>query len=470
MHHAAPISPDPRVYIPPRPVSLPAVVSLIRVLRQGDGDLLSLLPNTAYRDPIGPLGYSRRSIVIVNEPSAVRQVLSEQTDCFPKSDLMVNATEALIGDSIFTSSGTTWRRQRAMVDPAFTALRINQAFPAMSAGVDEAEAQFDAAIEKGRPLSLDKAMGHLAADIICRTVFSSSLQSEIAHQVFDDFAVFERSVAQVEVLRLIWDKAWTKVPQKPDVLAACARIRGHLGTWIDDHLNAPEGHYDDIATAVIAAQDPDSGERFTREELIDQLGVFFLAGHETTASALTWAVYLLAMHEPTRARMRAEVEAIAGDGPISIEQLKKLTFTRAMFRETLRLYPPITFLPRVALEPTIVAGRKIKRGALVMIAPWVLHRHQLYWEQPDHFDPDRFLPPRDSEQTAGSYIPFGQGARLCSGAAFATIESTLFLARLVRGYDIEVADADRVRPVARMTTRPAKQIMIQMTRRPAPSC
>ena len=451
-------------YVPPRPVSLPAIVSLFRVLRQGDGDLLSLLPNTAYRDPIGPLGYSRRSIVIANAPDLIRTVLNDENEIFPKSDLMVNATEALIGDSIFVSSGDTWRRQRAMIDPAFTAMRINRAFGAMNAGVDEAEATFDHAAETGEAISLDKAMGHLAADIICRTVFSSSLQSEIAHQVFDDFAIFERSVAQVEVLRLIWDKAWTKVPQKPDVLAACRRIRAHLGTWIDEHVNAPEGHFNDIASAVIAARDSQTGKGFTREELIDQLGVFFLAGHETTASALTWAVYLLAMHEETRERMRAEVADVAADTPITIEHTKKLSFTRNMFRETLRLYPPITFLPRVALENTRLGSRRIKKGALVMIAPWVVHRHQRYWHDPDVFDPDRFLPEREHELTPGCYIPFGQGHRLCSGAAFATIESTLFLARLVRRYDIVVSRPDDVRPVARMTTRPARQIMIRLKR------
>ncbi len=451
-------------YTPPRPVSLPAIVSLIRVLRQGDGDLLSLLPNTAYRDPIGPLGYSRRSIVIANAPELIRQVLGDENQIFPKSDLMVNATEALIGDSIFVSSGDTWRRQRAMVDPAFTAMRINRAFPAMSAGVDEAESYFDQTIAEGRAFSLDKAMGHLAADIICRTVFSSSLKSEIAHQVFDDFAIFERSVAQVEVLRLIFDKAWSTVPQKPEVLAACARIRSHLGTWIDGHINASPGTYDDIAAAVIAAKDATTGQPFTREELIDQLGVFFLAGHETTASALTWAVYLLAMHAPTRERMRAEVKQVCGDGPITIEHTKKLTFTRNMFRETLRLYPPITFLPRVALEGTKLGKKRIKKGALVMVAPWVVHRHQRYWKHSDVFDPDRFSPAREAEMTPGCYIPFGQGHRLCSGAAFATIESTLFLARLVRRYDIQVENP-AIRPVARMTTRPSEQVMVRFSAR-----
>ena len=451
-------------YTPPRPVSLPAIVSLVRVLRQGDGDLLSLLPNTAYRDAIGPLGYSRRSIVIANAPDLIRRVLSDEDGIFPKSDLMVNATEALIGDSIFVSSGETWRRQRAMVDPAFTAMRIDRAFPAMSAGVDVAERQFDIAAGAGSAVSLDKAMGHLAADIMCRTVFSSTLESDVAHQVFDDFAIFERSVAQVEVLRLIFDKAWSKVAQKPDVLAACGRIRAHLGQWIDGHRQAAPGTYDDIASAVIAARDATTGKGFDREELIDQLGVFFLAGHETTASALTWAVYLLAMHEPTRERMRAEVEAVAGDEPLTMGHVKKLVFTRNMFRETLRLYPPITFLPRVALESTRLGTKRIKKGALVMVAPWVVHRHRRYWKDPDIFDPDRFSPGRETEMTPGCYIPFGQGDRLCSGAAFATIESTLFLARLVRRFDVTIDNPD-IRPVARMTTRPSEQVMVRLIRR-----
>jgi cytochrome P450 len=446
-------------YVPPRPVSLPAIVSLLRVLRQGDGDLLSLLPASAYRDPIGPLGYSRRSIIIANAPELIRQVLSDEAGIFPKSDLMVNAVEALIGDSIFVSSGQRWKSQRAMIDPAFSAMRINRAFESMSAAMDEAEAGYDA--QGGIAFSLDKAMGHLAADIICRTVFSASLQSDIAHQVFEDFAIFERSVAQVEVLRLIFDKAWTKVPQKPEVLAACARIRACLGQWVDGHLAAAPGTHNDIASAVIEARDSQSGAPFSREELIDQLGVFFLAGHETTASALTWAVFILAMHKPIVAQMRAEVEAVAGDGPISIEHTKKLVVVRNMFRETLRLYPPITFLPRVALEHTRLGTRRIRKGALVMIAPWVVHRHQRYWKNPDVFDPDRFLPQRDHEMVAGAYIPFGQGARLCSGAAFATVESVLFLARLVRRYDVVVDEPDAVRPVARMTTRPASQIMVR---------
>lgn len=448
---------------PPRPAPLPAVLSLLRVLRQGDGDLLSLLPAAAYRMRIGELGWSRRSILLVNAPELVREVLLDAGENFPKSDLMVNALEPLIGDSIFVSSGATWRRQRRMIDPALSQIRVNRAFGDMAAGATACEATLDAAAASGELLSLDLLMSHLTADIICRTVFSTTLETHAAHAVFDAFTLFERSVAQVEIRRLILDRAWTKIPQRVEVLDACALIRRHLGDLLDTHL-AAGARFDDIAQAVIAARDLATNTGFTREELIDQLGVLFLAGHETSASALTWVFFLLATRPALVARLRAEVVEVAGDGPIGLEQTKRLPFVRNVFRETLRLYPPITFLPRIANAATRIGERRVKRGALIMIAPWVLHRHQRYWRDPDQFDPDRFLPERESELTPGAYIPFGFGPRICAGAAFATVEATLLVARLFRRFDFIIQDAAQVRPAARLTTRPAEQILMRVAR------
>ncbi|CAN0308306.1 unnamed protein product, partial [Chrysoparadoxa australica] len=186
--------------------------------------------------------------------------------------------------------------------------------------------------DAGSTLSLDQVTSELTADIICRTVFSTSLDTEISQDVFEDFVIFERNVAQVKIWRLIVDPAWTEVEQDPEVLAACERIRKHLGTLTDTHLNAAPGEYDDIASAVIAARDADTGEAFTREELIDQLGVFFLAGHETSASALTWAFYLLAMQPQVAQRLRDEVDAVTGGGDITFDGIKKLVFTRSVFK------------------------------------------------------------------------------------------------------------------------------------------
>jgi cytochrome P450 len=448
---------DGQAVDPPRPRPLWPVAALARTLWQGEGNLLALLPASAYRVKAGALGYSRRSIILFNDPAVVREILEDKEGIFPKSDLMVGALEALIGESIFVTDGEKWRRQRAMIDPAFSHMRLSLAFKAMSEAVADQETRLEGLAASGEALSLDLAMSHLTADIICRTVFSVSLGSGVARDVFDNFLVFERDVAQVRIARLISDPAWTRVPQKPEVLAACARIRAHLGALIDGHAGT-----DDIAGAVIAARDAATGEGFTRDELIDQLGVFFLAGHETTASALTWAVYILASRPDILSGLRAEVAAVAGDGPISFEQTRRMPYARAIFREALRLYPPITFMPRVALKPTTIGGYRLRRGALVMIAPWTLHRHKSYWRDPDRFDPDRFLPEGESAQTPGAFIPFGAGPHTCVGAGFATAESILVLACLARRFEFDVSQARGVRPVARLTTRPAREIMCRV--------
>ena len=444
-------------YEPPHPSGRSALVSLVRAMGRDRGDLLSLIPGAAYRMPIGPLGWSRRSTVVVNAPDLVRRVLIEERERFPKSDLMVNALDPLIGDSMFVSEGETWRRQRRMMDPSMSQMRIDRAFPAMQAGIDAATTELSDLAQRRAPFSLDLLMSHLTADIICRTVFSTSLFTATTHEVFDAFSLFERSVAQVNILRLIVDPAWTKPPQRPDVLNACSQIRRHLGDLLDTHLGANEGQFDDIATSVIAARDK-AGVRFTRAELIDQLGVLFLAGHETSASALTWVFYILAMRPDLVRRIRDEVRNIAADGPIGLEHVKRLTFVRNVFRETVRLYPPITFLPRVATHATRLGDFPIKRGALVIVSPWVMHRHEKLWQEPHRFDPDRFAPDREASIQPGAYLPFGLGPRVCSGAAFATVEATLLIARLVRSFDFSVEPNQTVRPAARLTTRPAQQI------------
>ncbi len=431
---------------------------------RGGGDLLSLLPAAAYKMDVGKLGYSRRTILLINRPDVCRTILTDPTGIYPKNDLMTGALAPLVGDSIFVSSGATWRRQRDMVDPAFSHMRINTAFDSMIAAVDDYEARLDAG--GSAPRSLDLAMSELTADIICRTVFSTSLASDMAREVFDAFTVFEREVAQVELRRLIFEPAFADVPQPELVLKACERIRLQLGKLIDRHGQAACPHAD-IARAVMDARDANTGEGFSREELVDQLGVFFLAGHETTASVLTWAFYILATQPSILARVRAELDETVGDGPVAFEHIKKLRFTRNVFKETLRLYPPITFIPRVAAEDTTIGRYNVKRGAMIMIAPWTIHRHHNLWTNPHAFDPDRFSPERQGELTPGAYLPFGVGPRVCVGKAFATIEATLILARLARRYDFSVENAAAVRPIARLTTRPAHQIMCRFSARSA---
>ncbi|MEL7041296.1 MAG: cytochrome P450 [Pseudomonadota bacterium] len=451
-------------FVPPRPSKLWSVAALARTIKQGDGDLLSLLPGSAFRMGIGTLGYSRRSIFLLNDPDLIKQVLSDDGSVFPKSDLMVNALEPLIGQSIFVTDGETWRRQRKMIDPAFSHMRLSVAYESMQAAVEDRLAWLAEMAKSGAPFSLDLAMSHLTADVICRTVFSISLDTTIAKDVFEDFMIFERDVAQVKIWRLIVDHAWTAARQTEQVLSACARIRKHLGDLTDTHLEDRQGRFDDIASAVIGARDEQTGAAFTRDQLIDQLGVFFLAGHETSASALTWAFYILAVRPEIRARVRAEVLDRIGRGPIDMKSVRDLPYIRSFFKEVLRLYPPITFMPRVAEKPVQLGTRKLRRGALVMIAPWTLHRHERYWSEPDRFDAERFFGAREREVQPGTYLPFGQGPHTCIGAGFATLEAALIIASLVRAFDFEIVGDQAVRPVARLTTRPAEEISIRVRR------
>lgn len=457
------------LYRPPAPTPSSPLRSLLKVIRQGDGDLLSLVPEEAYRKPLTWLGYSRRSILLINDTELCKQVLYDKQGVFPKNDLMVGALEGLVGNSLFVSSGESWRRQRKMIDPAFSQLRINHAFDSMARAVDDYETRLDEYIERQETFSLDKAMSHLTADIICRTIFSQPLSSDIAGDVFNDFLLFERSVASVDLKQLIFGKPWAEINQPPAVVQACQRIRQHIGTMLDPRINA--GHeasaqsgHDDIVAAVIASRDTDTGQGFTREELIDQIGVFFLAGHETTASVLTWVFFILSQQPEVAQRIADDVHRVTDGQQVRMEHLRQLPYVRNVFREVLRLYPPITFLPRVALEATTIADKRLKRGAMIMISPWTAHRNGMLWENPDRFDPDRF----DSDKRnadKGTHLSFGIGPRVCIGASFATLEATLIIARLAQRYNFTSLNADTVRPVARLTTRPAIEIQMQVSYR-----
>jgi len=187
---------------------------------------------------------------------------------------------------------------------------------------------------------------------------------------------------------------------------------------------------------------------------------------ETTASVLTWTFFMLATQPHVVARLRAEIEAVTEGGPIGFEHTRRLVFVRNVFREALRLYPPITFIPRVALERTTIGPYDVKRGAMIMISPWTIQRNAAYWPNPHVFDPDRFAPDREAALVPGAYLPFGLGPRVCVGAAFATTEATLILARLVRRFDFTALAPETVRPVARLTTRPLQQIMCRVRRAP----
>ena len=321
-------------YRPPAPKPKSAAAAFASALLLGPRDVLALLPEPAYESFVSRAPIGKRPIYIVNHPNLVRQVLGERVANYPKSDLMVGALTPLVGEGIFISGGETWARQRRMIDPAFAHMRIRSAFDKMAEATGAFRARLEGAADA--PVTLDEEMSRLTADIVFRTIFSEPIEGEDASAVFHAFAEYQNAVPQIEPKVMLESPAWSRIEPPARVTAMCREIRERLGAMLDRRLASGERR-DDIAGDVIAARDSETGEAFDREALIDQIAVFFLAGHETSASALTWAFFILSQQPAHLARIRAEAERVSGDGPVRFGHVRQLVHARNVFREVLRL-------------------------------------------------------------------------------------------------------------------------------------
>ena len=222
---------------------------------------------------------------------------------------------------------------------------------------------------------------------------------------------------------------------------------------------------DDLATKIMTTADPETGERFTTPEMVDQVAIFFLAGHETSASALAWALYLLALYPGWQEKVAEEAAQAMGEGAPGFGDMGRLRVARDVFRETLRLYPPVPMMVREAARAERFRGRAVARGAQVVLSPWHLHRHERFWERPDAFDPARFDTANGRACLRAAYIPFSAGPRVCTGAGFAMIEGPLLLAMLVRAWRFEAVAERPAMPVAHLTVRGRDGIWLRISPR-----
>lgn len=439
----APSAPHP--YRPPAPVPK-------QMLSLFEGELLSMLPQATYEERVISVRKGRRPIVIVNDPDLIRSVLIDHAEQFPKSDVMVDALEPLLGDGILISNGETWHRQRAMLEPAFAQMRVRAMFPHMQRSL---QAFVERIRQAGRPFALEAEISTLALEIICRSIFSDRLSPAIADEVYRAFSAYQRLLPQAGPMVLFGF-------QKPDgenaeIRAASGALRALIERLVDERRAAPEPG-NDILQSILSARYAKDGSAFDIKEIVDQVTVFFLAGHETSASALTWALFILSQQPDAAARVRQEVEQAAPGRPLAYEDVAALPFTRMVFLETLRLYPPGGFLTRRAAERVTLGGETIEPGSLIVIAPWLVHRHRLLWEMPEQFVPERFSQNRERDIRSGSFIPFGLGPRVCPGRVVAMIEGPYLMAEIMRHFDLNVLNAADVMPVGRLTIRPNVEI------------
>ncbi|MEO5671130.1 MAG: cytochrome P450 [Ramlibacter sp.] len=431
---------------------------------------MDALYERSYSMQMGEVHIPGLDMYMVNEPALVRRVMTEQAADFPKSALLGDALEPLLGESIFTTNGAQWRRQRQMMDPAFAQARMKVAFPVMREATQDLLARLRA-LPDGTEQDVEVEMTHVTADIIFRTIFSVPMEGRDAHRVFAAFARYQ-ALAPRLMLPSLFKLRWLVWPW--DLWRsrrAAAEIRGLLEQLVRpryEACRAGQAHpHPDILAAFLDARDPQTGEPFGFDELVNQVAMLFLAGHETSASALTWACYLVANQPDIQERMHAEVVAHLGDRQPEFTDMKQLTLTWNVFREALRLFPPVGFFAREAARGCPMRDKQVPQGAVVVVSPWLIQRHRQWWPEPDAFNPDRYDNDESRESLKQAYLPFGMGPRVCMGAAFALQEAALILSSVVRHFRLEAVPGHVPQPVGRLTIRSANGVRLVLHRREA---
>jgi cytochrome P450 len=440
--------------IPPKPVPRADTVSILGHLRAFRRDILSAQPARLYRAWMAEFRTPFFESYMCNDPALVRRVLDERPGDFPKSDRVTEGLRPLLGRSVFVTNGEEWLRQRRIINPAFEGGRVKEAFPAIWAASEAAVARM-----RTGEVEVELAASHAAADVIFRTLFSIPIEDRVAQAVFHEFRAYQRSAPILNLGAFVKLPRWVPRLHRGATRRSARAIRGLIeGLTAERAVAIADGRApDDLATKIMSTPDPVTGAPFAPLEMVDQVAIFFLAGHETSASALGWALYLLATHPEAQERVAAEALGLRPEFGV----VGALRFTRDVFREALRLYPPVPMLVREAAGPEEFRGRAVQRGAQVVISPWHLHRHERLWDNPDGFDPDRWV----HDVPEGGYLPFSRGPRVCPGAGFAMLEGTLMLAHLVRAFRFQAVEGKVPVPVAHLTVRARDGIWLRVTPR-----
>ncbi len=471
-----------RVETPPTPTSssgtpsaLPVRVPLVTEplgflgsLRAAQRNILSIIPDIATRQPIvsGKTGVRWHMLM---DPDAIRHVLLEQLDSYPKSKVTKNLLRPAIGESLFVAEGAHWRWQRRAAAPVFTHRNIANLAPAMTAAAQSAAER----IAQAGPQAINVAdeMVRATFDVITDVTFSGDggFDRAAVHRAIDAYI---DAAARVSLFDMLGLPDWVPRPGRVFSGAALKQMKSVADTAIDTrrakltgtHTPPPQDTTPDLLDLLLAGVDPETKRTMNTGELRDNLLTFIVAGHETTALALSWSLYLCAHAPEEQEKAAAEARSVLGERAATAEDVAALPHTRRIIDEALRLYPPAALVSRTALADDTLCDRDIHTGDTVMIPIYALHRNHLLWDDPDAFRPDRFKDRKTIPRYA--YLPFGDGPRICIGASFALQEAVIILATLLARSRFTPVPGRTPNPVMILTLRPEGGVWLQAHPRP----
>lgn len=429
-----------RVPLTTRPLGL---WGSLRKVRQ---NVLEIIPELATRQPMVS-GRTGARWHMVMDPQAIRRMLIEKLDDYPKSLVTKNLLRPAIGESLFIAEGAHWRWQRRAAAPVFSARNVLNLSPMMSHAAERAVTR----IAKAGPGAVNVAdeMVTTTFEVISDVTFSGgeAFDRDGVHRAIDGYIAAAGKISLFDMLGM---PDWMPRPGRLMSGGPLKEMKQLADRAIDDRAQRGPADIPDLLDLLLAGEDPETKRQMNTAELRDNLLTFIVAGHETTALTLAWSLYLCAFDQEVQDRARAEAQAVLKGRIAEGADVDQLPFIRKIVDEALRLYPPAALVSRTAQKPDVLSGRAVQKGDTVMIPIYALHRHKRLWDRPDCFFPDRWT----NKPERFAYLPFGDGPRICIGANFALQESVIILASLLSKFRFSPVPGKKPRPVMILTLRP----------------
>jgi cytochrome P450 len=439
---------------PPRPLGLRGLPTTFR-------NYIETIPRSAYEQGVTDLGRTRRDIILVSEPDLIGEVLVGKAEFFLRDPVTRRAFAPAIGaNSIFLAEDAEWRWQRRAVAPVFrheTLLSFVPIFAAMA----QRQAERWRNADLTQPVDAPAAMTRTTFDIIVDTLLGGT--ANLDAETYSRALTRSFNTIPWQIIYVLFSlPEWLPYPGRHRAYRARDFLRRDLSRIVAGRRAVPSTH-PDLLELLLAARDPETGRTMSDAEVVNNLLTFVIAGHETTAVALSWTLWLLAKDQDSQQRVVEEIAAVAADAPITAAHLEQLSFCRQVIHEAMRLYPPAPGIGREARAAFELGGRPIEPGTRVHIPVFALHRNVRLWDHPNAFDPNRFTAEAVKSRSRYAYLPFGGGPRICIGAGFAMLEAAAILGTLVRAFHFAPVAGHKPKPVARVTLRPAGGMPLLVT-------